>query len=67
MTMMTTMTIPQSQGTVSAVSASQDSDITVLEGTLHSLNQQAQRRRWQTFDYDSFIDNLLSELMKKKK
>ena len=68
MTMTTTMTTTQSQDTVSAVSSSQDSDIIVLGlGTLHSLNQHAQRRRPQAFDYDSFMGNLLSELKKKKK
>ena len=64
---MTMMTTTQSQGTVSAVSSSHDSDIIVLEGTLCSLNQQAQRRRPQAFDYDSFMGNLLLQLKKKKK
>ena len=63
MAMTTMMTTTQSQGTVSAISSSQDSDIIILRG----LNQQAQRRRLQAFDYDSFMSNLLSELKKKKK
>ena len=67
MATMTMTTTTQSQGTVSAVSSSPDSDIIVLRGTLHSLNQQAQRRRWQALDYDSFMSNLLLELKKKKK
>ena len=68
MTMMTTTKPTLSQGTVSAVSSNQDSDIIVFGGgTLHSLNQQAQRRRQQAFDYDSFMGNLLLELKKKNK
>ena len=67
MTTMTMMTTTQSQGTVSAVSSSQDSDIIILGGTLCSLNQQAQRRKPQAFDCDSFMSNLWSELKLKKK